>query len=98
MPRLTENNLRNLYNQSSRTFSAKRTAMLIESRKPSPKFDIFLSHSYLDKEVIFGLFVFFYNKGYKVYVDWVVDKDLDRTSVNKTTADIIKKRMRQSET
>ncbi|MCC6725782.1 MAG: hypothetical protein IT258_14830 [Saprospiraceae bacterium] len=36
--------------------------------------------------------------GYSVYVDWVIDPDLDRSSVSKKTADRIKKRMRQSDT
>ena len=98
MPRFTESRLRDLYGRSTNFFIERRSAMLNESKKPNPQFDIFLSHSYLDKEVIYGLFIFLSRKGYKVYVDWVVDKNLDRTSVNKRTADVIKKRMEQSDT
>ena len=45
----------------------------------STKFDIFLSHSFLDKAEVQGLYQELTDFGYSVYVDWVVDPHLDRT-------------------
>lgn len=53
-------------------------------------FDIFLSHSYLDKEDVEGLYIELTRMGFKVYVDWIIDPNLVRTNVTKTTATIFK--------
>ncbi len=58
-------------------------------------FDIFLSHSYKDKEYIIGLKQLLENYGYSVYVDWIVDSHLNRSKINKDTAEQIRKRMNQ---
>ena len=34
--------------------------------------------------------------GFKVYVDWIVDPELDRTNVTKETAELIRNRMKNS--
>ena len=61
------------------------------------KFDIFLSHSYADKEYITELKRILEGYGYSVYVDWITDgKTLSRDDVSKDTAEIIRKRMKQS--
>lgn len=60
------------------------------------EFDIFLSHSYLDKQIIYGIYQEFIELGFTVYVDWIHDKELDRSKVNKETAAALKKRMIQS--
>lgn len=57
------------------------------------KYDLFLSHSYLDKELVYSLVNLFNDSGYSVYVDWMVDKQLDRTNVNAKTADLLRLRM-----
>lgn len=98
MPRFKASTLRNYYTIEQRFFSQRKETMLNESRKPLPHFDIFLSHGYLDKGVIGGLFIVLSKMGYSVYVDWLIDPDLDRSSVNRKTADRIKKRMVQSDT
>ena len=59
-------------------------------------FDIFLSHSMQDSEIVFGVMQLLKQLGYKVYVDWVIDKKLSREEVNSETAKILKSRMRQS--
>lgn len=56
-------------------------------------FDLFLSHSYLDKKLILTLIVLFNNAGYSVYVDWIYDKNLNRNNVSPKTASVIKKRV-----
>ncbi len=57
-------------------------------------YDTFLSHSYRDATVILGLKQFLENLGHSVYVDWVEDKQLDRSKVTKSTADLLRVRMR----
>ncbi|OCX50678.1 hypothetical protein BEL04_21295 [Mucilaginibacter sp. PPCGB 2223] len=59
-------------------------------------FDIFLSHSYLDKEEVWGLYFDLKRKGYNVYVDWIVDPHLDRSNVTKESAQLVKTRMKNS--
>jgi hypothetical protein len=81
------------------TISRYRTAeaLLKESfsaYKSNEFYDIFLSHSYRDKNVILGLKDFIEKLGYSVYIDWLVDTQLDRTDVRKDTAKILKDRMK----
>ena len=59
-------------------------------------FDIFLSHSSLDRNKVTNLVRPFNNCGYSVYVDWMYDDYLDRNNVTKETAEIMKARMNQS--
>lgn len=60
-------------------------------------FDIFLSHSYADKEYIYELKRILEDYGYSVYVDWITDgKTLSRDNVSKETAKLIRIRMKNS--
>ena len=52
-------------------------------------FYIFLSHSFLDKDEVEGLYIELTNQGYSVYVDWIIDPHLDRTNVTKASAKLI---------
>lgn len=56
-------------------------------------FDIFLSHSSLDADSILGLHTKLCRLGYTVYVDWIEDRDLDRSRVSKQTAARLRVRM-----
>lgn len=60
------------------------------------KFDIFISHSKLDEKIVGGLYLHFTQKGFNVYVDWIVDPELDRSRVNLTTCKRLRERMNQS--
>lgn len=59
------------------------------------EFDIFLSHSYSDKDLIYGVKRFLEDNGLSVYVDWIDELELDRSSVNVETAKTLRKRMSQ---
>ena len=59
-------------------------------------FDIFLSHSYKDRDLVLGIKAVFEKLGYSVYVDWINDRLLSRGNVTKDTASVLQKRMRQS--
>ncbi len=77
----------------TKTFSRKQN-IINESSRQHESFDIFLSHSYLDKDIVEGLYIELRNFGYTVYVDWIIDPDLDRNNVTKETATIIRNRMK----
>lgn len=59
-------------------------------------YDIFLSHSFADKDLILGLALSIEDLGYKVYIDWRDDPLLDRTAVTEATANKLKLRMKSS--
>lgn len=64
--------------------------------KSQLKFDIFLSHSFLDRDEVLGLYRELTEMGFKVYVDWIVDPELDRSDVTKASAELIRNRMKNS--
>lgn len=59
-------------------------------------YDIFLSHSYLDKTLVYTVVDLFNQAGYSVYVDWIEDQQLDRSKVNAATANTLRERMELS--
>lgn len=59
----------------------------------SDQFDIFLSHSMSDQKLILGIWLSLEDMGYKVYVDWIHDRHLNRDSVTKETAQVLRQRM-----
>lgn len=65
--------------------------------KETDRFDIFLSHSMVDAELVLGIKVLLEAQGQRVYVDWIDDQALERDRVTAKTADVLRKRMRQSE-
>lgn len=60
------------------------------------KYDIFLSHSYLDREEVLSLVQLFNRCDYSVYVDWIEDYQLDRNNVSADTAELLRQRMNES--
>jgi len=57
-------------------------------------FDIFMSHSYEDAEIIAGAkLIIEQNSGLTVYVDWIEDAQADRSRVTPGTADMLRQRM-----
>lgn len=81
----------------SKGYQATATSILIEKADVAAKqtgFDIFLSHSIKDSELVLGTVELLEKLNYTVYVDWIVDKQLDRSQVKPSTAGILRKRMR----
>lgn len=64
------------------------------------QFDIFLSHSYVDAKLNFdrllGIKGFLEEFEYSVYVDWIIDKQLNREKVTADTASTLRSRMDHS--
>jgi hypothetical protein len=76
------------------------SAVLTEQREScslDTNFDAFLSHSYqdamIDLERMFGVQELLKQYGFSSYVDWVVDKQLEREDINDTTAETLRTRM-----
>jgi hypothetical protein len=89
---------------ASRKYSRRATQFshdaLFESQETYPddfKFDVFLSHSYLDatmnKAAMLALQAELESFGLTVYVDWIIDRQLDRSQVTKQTARKLRRRM-----
>lgn len=65
--------------------------------RETDRFDIFLSHCVADADVILGVKTLLEEAGNNVYVDWIVDSQLERSRVTPATANVLRRRMRQSE-
>ncbi|BEG99001.1 hypothetical protein [Bacteroides sedimenti] len=88
-------------NEYLKTLSRTKTlteslGMFSAQSEAHASFDIFLSHSYLDKEAVEGIYIELTRMGFKVYVDWIIDPNLDRTNITKATATIIQNRLKCS--
>jgi hypothetical protein len=90
-----------------RALAKARTSQLYESASDALEksmkasaalsaFDIFLSHSYLDEELILGTTEHLEGMGYVVYVDWKQDTQLNRDKVTKESAETVRGRIIQS--
>lgn len=44
-------------------------------------YDVFLSHSARDKDVVLAILEIIQNKGYSAYVDWIDDSETDRNAI-----------------
>jgi hypothetical protein len=66
------------------------------NKRKIKEYDIFLSHSSLDKRLVLTLVDLFNEAGYSVYVDWIEDTQIDRSNVNKNTAQVLQGRMNDS--
>ncbi len=68
----------------------------IDSRRALTGFDVFLSHSSRDAQLIYGLRALLISQGLTVYVDSITDPQLDRSRVSPSTAALLRERMRAS--
>ena len=86
--------LKNLALSKKQLFEQRQYSL----RNPSANtpFDIFLSHSFLDKDEVLGLYQELTQFGFTVYVDWIVDPHLDRNNVTKASATLIQSRLKAS--
>jgi hypothetical protein len=83
-----------------RTVLAKADSILTEEVVATPMnatFDVFLCHAFRDAPLVLGAKAILEEKGYSVYVDWIIDPKLDRAKVNSGTAQSLRVRMQHSE-
>ena len=77
-------------------YESAKTILMKSSDAPfTSQYDIFLSHSFKDADLIAKLKLALEGYGYSVYVDWLEDSQMNRDYVTKKTALILKMRMEQ---
>ena len=94
----TEDFFRN-YSRTSLNESQQRELRLFYQTASSSDyqtFDIFLSYNIADKAVVQGIYYYLSKLGYKVYLDFIIDPDLNRSHFTKQTAEKIRRRLRNS--
>jgi ribosomal protein L7/L12 len=97
MSLITEEFLRGVTQERKVNFSKGLSAVevLNESFNINKTYDVFLSHSYIDKEKIASVKYYLELLGLSVYIDWIDDGQLVRDRVTKETAERIKSRMKK---
>ncbi len=75
---------------------AESMVKIASKEETNDRYDIFLSHRFLDSKEILGIITELENFGYAVFVDWLEDLRLSRTSISKHTAAKLKKYMVRS--
>lgn len=75
--------------------SSRSPGALLRTLTKTGHFDIFLSHSSKDAEIVLGIKTILERSGKRVYVDWVDDPALGRNDVSAATAAHIRTRMQQ---
>lgn len=93
---LTETMLRNAANEARTQYKYYALNESLSRFDSATTYDLFVSHSFRDKELVIGLLQLFTKAGYTVYVDWISDSTLDRGNVTPETAALIRQRIRQS--
>lgn len=91
MPLLTYANLK----QARPAFSNAMDQAFSRKASLDKRFDVFLSHSFINKDLVIDVKNKLCSYGISVYVDWLDDPELDRRHVTRKTADILRIRMRQ---
>lgn len=94
---LRNSNIGSIYNSPQANAKLLLKAQINEQRTFSAAnktYDIFLSHSSNDAELVEGLRLELKDMGYSVYVDWIEDPELDRSQVSKDTALMLQQRMK----
>jgi len=97
-----------LYSEITKAYGFRKSAadLILENNSQllkeslisdTERYHIFLSHSSKDANLILGIVEEFKRFGYKTYVDWIDDPQLDRTHVTKKTADKLRERMIESQ-
>jgi hypothetical protein len=96
MTLLTEKRVRAAAQQAeTRLRKSARTLLAEVAKTPHDSFDIFLSHSIKDAEIVLGTLAILEDFGFSVYVDWIVDPEMNREHVTPETAAILRGRMEQ---
>jgi hypothetical protein len=98
MTLLTEQRVRAAALRASTRLRKSTKDLLTEVAKTSDNsFDIFLSHSVKDADIVLGTLATLEAFGFSVYVDWVVDPEMKREHVTTKTAAVLRHRMGQCE-
>lgn len=103
MPYLKKSEARRAYQQyiANNRLQAKTAHQVLREaterlNKSGGTFDVFLSHSIKDAELVIGVKEIIEAEGLTVYVDWIDDPQLDRSRVTPETAAVLRSRMNAS--
>lgn len=100
MALFTASAIRQRAQQETRKAGMYKTAQLtlesLAAFSPYKIYDIFLSHSIRDADLILGMKATLEDLGYSVYVDWIDDPQLDRSNVTPATAEKLRVQMNSS--
>lgn len=94
---LTEEFLKNpgyLYHSNT---NIRKSQILNENQNlfsKSKNYDLFISHSSMDNDLVYTLIELFNKAKYSVYVDYIEDPQLNRSNVNRITAETLRNRMK----
>jgi hypothetical protein len=85
--------------RQERQRTAKSDAAILEAASTADdRYDIFLSHSFRDRELIVGTRRIIMQKELSVYVDWIDDRDFEREAVDRKSAERLRDRMQKCDT
>ena len=86
--------------RAERVRTAKSDTGILEAAasETADRYDIFLSHSFRDRDLIVGTRKLIMQRELSVYVDWIDDGDLDREAVDGETAARLRDQMRRCDT
>ena len=70
---LTERRLRQAASEVKSEIEHSSIAKRMFAYDSAIHYDLFISHSFKDKELVTGLYHLFYKANYKVYIDWIDD-------------------------
>lgn len=88
---LDEMEIRKLARNRAKTDGLGIEDSLIQaSRKRQPHYEIFLSQTIRDAELVLGVYVFLTELGYRVFCDWIENPESDRSNVTPANAEFIR--------
>lgn len=85
---------RRVTNENLRKSEAVDSFTKLAKASVDEKYDIFLSHRFLDADEVQVIYNDLTKLGLKIYVDWIVDKDLNRENITKETVARVRTRMK----
>ncbi|MGF6505869.1 hypothetical protein [Paraburkholderia sp. 32] len=67
-------------------------------RQDRPRYDIFLSQTKRDAEIVLGVYAYLTSLGYKVFCDWIEMPKVDGSPVTPANAELVRTSMERSDT
>lgn len=94
MAYLRENDIRARARRRAASEGLSIDAALLQAAKDrKPRYDIFLSQTIRDAEIVFGVYDYLIDKGFSVFCDWVENPETDRSKVTPSNAAFIRETM-----
>jgi hypothetical protein len=99
MPLLNERSMRDRAKRRTNGENLAAHDCLVRIRSQSrERYDIFLSQTMRDAEIVLGVYDYLEHQGYTVFCDWVESPESDRAAVTSANAAAVREAMRASDT